>query len=101
MHMRPVHTVSGRDRASHATPSDAAWVLACYNSDNYVTNASKDKELSNDVAREREAEERWLLGSPAAGNPPFVICLRDPSPRCPANGVDPTLASFSKKGKNR
>lgn len=28
---------------------DAAWVLACYNSDNYVTNASKDKELSSDV----------------------------------------------------
>lgn len=41
---------------------DAAWVLACYNSDNYVTNASKDKELSNDVdgplAREQELEKR-------------------------------------------
>lgn len=41
---------------------DAAWVLACYNSDNYVTNASKDKELLNDVdgplAREQEFEKR-------------------------------------------
>lgn len=47
------------------------------------------------MAREQEPEERWLLGSPAAGNPPFVICLRDPSPRHPANGVDSTLPSFS------
>lgn len=46
------------------------------------------------MAREREPEERWLLGSPAAGNPPFVICLRDPSPHHFANGVDPTLVSF-------
>lgn len=45
------------------------------------------------MAREQEPEERWLLGSPAAGNPPFVICLRDPSPH-PANGVDSTLPSF-------
>ena len=77
--------------------------LACYNSDNYVTNASKDKELSNDVdgSREPEPEERWLLGSPAAGNPPFVICLRDPSPRHPANGVDSTLVLFPKKEKKK
>jgi len=58
--------------------------LAYYNSDNYVTNASKDKELLSDVdgslACSREPKETWLLGSPAAGNPPFVICLYDPPP---------------------
>lgn len=28
--------------------------------------------------RETRIDERWLPGSPAAGNPPFVICFHDP-----------------------
>lgn len=44
-----------------ATPSDAAWVLACYNSDNYVTNASKDKELSNDMDGSRARARREMV----------------------------------------
>lgn len=61
VHMWLAHAVSARNRASHATPSDAAWVLACYNSDNYVTNASKDKELSNDVDGSRTRAKREMV----------------------------------------
>lgn len=55
------------------------------------------------MARSRAGarKERWLPGSPAAGNPPFVICLYDhPPPPPSSSGVDffcrsfPTIAHF-------
>jgi len=56
-----VRTRGARGSTARHPFRDAALVLACYNSDNYVTNASKDKELSCDVdgPLARTLGERW------------------------------------------
>ena len=53
-----VGSVTGR----HMRPLQMAdSVLACYNSDNYVTNASKDKGLSSDVDGSRARPRREMV----------------------------------------